>query len=89
MQWTELIKLSDSQFKRLVGVKRITFNKMVEAIKHFHVQRPTNRGRPSTISLENQLLIMLMYYREYRTFFHIGRSCGLSESNGLSYNSQA
>ena len=52
MQWTELIKLSDSQFKRLVGVKRITFNKMVEAIKHFHVQRPTNRGRPSTISLE-------------------------------------
>ena len=80
MQWTELHKLSDSQFKRLVGVKRTTFNKMVEILNLSHEQRPSNRGRPSTICIEDQLLIMLMYYREYRTFFHIAVAYGISEA---------
>jgi len=80
MQWTEVIKLSDSQFQRLVGVKRGTFLKMVETIEFQSRQRTSNRGRPSSISLENQLLIMLMYYREYRTFFHISVAYGISEA---------
>lgn len=80
MQYSELIKLSDSQFQRLVGVKRGTFNKMLETIGFQAKERITKRGRPSTISTENQLLIMLMYYREYRTFFHISTTYGISEA---------
>jgi hypothetical protein len=80
MQWTEVSKLSDSQFQRLVGVKRTTFIRMVETIGFQHQQRVSNRGRPSSISIENQLLIMLMYYREYRTFFHISVAYGISEA---------
>jgi Helix-turn-helix of DDE superfamily endonuclease len=80
MQWTEVSKLSDSQFQRLVGVKRTTFIKMFETILFQSKQRVSNRGRPSSISIENQLLIMLMYYREYRTFFHISVAYGISEA---------
>jgi len=80
MQWSEVSKLSDSQFQRLVGVKRTTFSKMLETIVFHGQQRVSNRGRPSSISVENQLLIMLMYYREYRTFFHISVTYGISEA---------
>lgn len=30
--------------------------------------------------MEDQLLLTLMYYREYRTQFHIGAAYGISES---------
>ena len=80
MQWSEVSKLSDSQFQRLVGVKRTTFSSMLETIVFHNQQRVSNRGRPSSICLENQLLIMLMYYREYRTFFHISVTYGISEA---------
>ncbi len=30
---------------------------------------------------ENQVLMTLEYLREYRTYFHIGQSWGLDESN--------
>jgi hypothetical protein len=37
-------------------------------------------GRPGKISLEDQLLMTLEYWREYRTYFHIGQSWGVNES---------
>jgi hypothetical protein len=80
MQWKEVGKLSDNQLQRLVGVKRNTFVKMLEVIDLQSKQRLNNRGRPSSITVENQLLIMLMYYREYRTFFHISVTYGISEA---------
>lgn len=80
MQWKEVSKLSDSQFQRLVGVKRNTFTKMLEVVGLKQKQRISNRGRPSRIAIENQLLIMLMYYREYRTFFHISVAYSISEA---------
>ncbi len=30
-------------------------------------------GKPNTLSVENQLLMVLEYWREYRTYFHIGQ----------------
>ena len=37
-------------------------------------------GRPPKLSREDQLLMTLMYWREYRTQFHIGQAYDLSES---------
>jgi hypothetical protein len=37
-------------------------------------------GRPNTLSVEDRVLMMLEYNREYRTYFHIGQSYGVSES---------
>ena len=37
-------------------------------------------GRPPTLSRADQLLMTLMYWREYRTQFHIAGTYGVSES---------
>jgi hypothetical protein len=38
-------------------------------------------GRPPKLSRADQLLMALMYWREYRTQFHIARAYGVSESS--------
>jgi len=80
MRWKQVNNLSDSQFQRATGVKRATFNQMLLAVNEFNHQRLHNRGRPSQLSTEDQLLIMLMYYREYRTFLHISITYDISEA---------
>ena len=37
------------------------------------------RGPKPKLCVEDELLMMLMYYREYRSFLHIGTTYGLSE----------
>jgi DNA-directed RNA polymerase specialized sigma subunit len=39
-----------------------------------------NRGGQPKLSTEDQLLIALEYWREYRTYFHIAQSWGVHES---------
>ncbi len=53
---------------------------MLEALKtrECHKRRP---GRPSKLSLEDQLPLTLSYWREYRTLFHIATSYGVHESS--------
>lgn len=83
MLWKNLpSSLSKSQFQRLTGVKRRTFDKMVfivTTVKQRRRKHP-NRGHKSELSIEDQLLMMLMYYREYRTYMHIAVDYGISES---------
>ena len=84
MFWNDLQTKSGGVFKRLTGVKHSTFVKMVEVIKAHtwrHRKHPT-RGRPQKTAVEDQLLMLLMYYREYRTFLHTATSFGYSESQG-------
>jgi hypothetical protein len=38
------------------------------------------RGRPHKLSIENQILVALEYWREYRTYFHISTDWAVSES---------
>ncbi|WP_307001150.1 transposase family protein [Acinetobacter baylyi] len=35
-------------------------------------------GRPPKLSLEDQILLCLSYWREYRTLFHVATSYGMS-----------
>lgn len=83
MQWKNLFsKISGSQFKRLTGVKRNTFEKMcfiVRTVKQQRRKHP-NRGKEPSLIVEDQLLMMLMYNREYRTYMHIAADYGISES---------
>ena len=37
-------------------------------------------GRPAKLSREDQLLVTLMYWREYRTQFHIAQDYGVNET---------
>lgn len=71
--------LSHSQFKRRFGVQRATFKRM---LKGLNAQRPQVRwpGRPHKLSLKDQILVALEYWREYRTYFHISTDWAVSES---------
>ncbi len=37
------------------------------------------KGRPSKLSIEDQILLYLSYWREYRTLFYVATSYGVSE----------
>lgn len=74
-------ELKDEAFRRLTGVKHATFKKIVEILTAAHIQKKSKGGRPNTLIIEDMLLMTLEYLREYRTYFHIGQSYGLSESN--------
>ena len=75
-------QITNKQFRRLTGVKRSTFEKMCFIIRTVKTQRRKHpkRGNEAKLCIEDQLLMMLMYYREYRTFMHIGTDYGISES---------
>ena len=79
MSYTELQHLSTTEFKRLCGVSRDTFAQMVEVLRP-QLERVGRRGGQNKLSTEDQLLITLEYWREYRSQFHIGTSWGLHET---------
>jgi hypothetical protein len=81
MKFENLRNISGAQFRRVTGVKRQTFDKMVEIIKDAEKVKKAKGGRPSKLSVENKVLMTLEYLREYRTYLHIATSYGLSESN--------
>ena len=76
----ELQKLSPTHFRRLTGVKRETFEQMVVILLEEQNKRYRKAGRKGALIIEDKLLMSLEYLREYRTYFHLGRSYGLSES---------
>ena len=79
MKNKNISSLSDSVLRRRTGVKKKTFTLMIEIIKKFEKENKKSR-RPKKLSVEERLLMTLEYLREYRTYFHISQSYGISES---------
>lgn len=79
MTYEQLKHLKPSTFKRRCGVQPETFEQMVDLLRP-HLDRRGKRGGQCKLSVEDQLLVVLEYWREYRTQFHIATSWGLSES---------
>ena len=80
MKFKTLEKLDNQRFRRLTGVKKKTFHKMVIILKTEDNLKKRRGGRKNKVSIEDMLLMTLEYLREYRTYFHIGQSYGISES---------
>lgn len=79
MNYEDVKNLKPGDFKRLFGVTKETFAAMCEVVvetKQLH-----RHGRKSNLSIENQVLLTLSFWREYRTMFHLGRDWQLHESN--------
>ncbi len=79
MRYEKARDLEEGDFKRLCGVKKETFVTMCEVVREV-LSRET-RGRRSRLSVEDQVLLTLGYWREYRRMFHLGQDFGLHESN--------
>lgn len=80
MRYDCLKEFKDEEFRRLTGVKRPTFEKMVGILKEAEFSKKSLGGRPNKLSIEDQLLMALEYIREYRTYFHVAASYQVSES---------
>lgn len=76
MRYETIEHLKDSDFKRLTGVQRKTFDEMLKVVE----KGLRDFGRPTKLNRADQLLMTLMYWREYRTEFHIAQSYGISEA---------
>lgn len=73
--------LAREDFRRQKGVYPETFTKMAEILRAAHARKKAKGGRPNKLKVEDMLMMALEYWREYRTYFHIGLDYGLSESN--------
>jgi hypothetical protein len=80
MSYEQVKNLDSVEFKRLCGVTSGTFTQMVKVVAAEKVLAKKS-GRPSKLSIEDQVLMTLEYWREYRTHFHMSVGWGLDESN--------
>ena len=81
MGYEKLKGCEGEEFRRLTGVKKTTYSKMVEILKEAEREKKSRGGKPNVLSMEDRLLMALEYMREYRTYFHIGTSYGIAESS--------
>lgn len=80
MRYESLKEFKDEDFRRLTGIKRSTFEKMVEILKEAEKKKKNIGGKPNKLIVEERLLMALEYIREYRTYFHVAASYQISES---------
>lgn len=76
MRYETIQTLKDEDFKRSTGVSHEMFEKMLAVVR----KGLRDFGRTPKLSRADQLLLTLMYWREYRTEFHIGLTYGVSEA---------
>ena len=81
MKYEMIATYPNSKFRRITGVKRTTFTKMVNILQDAYTIKHLRRGRKPKLCIEDMLLAALEYLREYRTYAHIAASFGINESN--------
>lgn len=81
MKFEQIKEESPDDFRRLTGIKRTTFDVMVSLLSDAECALKAHGGKPNKLSIADRLLMTLEYLREYRTYFHISRSYGISESS--------
>ncbi|SPM45177.1 IS5 family transposase ISOt6 [Orientia tsutsugamushi] len=81
MKLDQIKELGDEKFRRLTGVRKRTFAKMVDILRKAEGLKKSKGGRKNKLNLEEQLLMALEYLREYRTYFHIGQNYVISKSS--------
>jgi hypothetical protein len=71
--------MNRNRFKRRTGVYPEIFQEMKEEFQAWHLKKK-KRGRPSALTLEEQVLMTLEFWREYRTFSHLADDWNIHES---------
>jgi len=83
----EQYKQNPKDFTRLVGLDLKTFETVEKKLSAHIAQylddhRISKRGRKSTIPLSDQLLLTLLYVRNYQTYLHLSKTYHITESYG-------
>ena len=80
MKYEQIKDESEDAFRRLTGIKRTTFDVIINILREAETLLKAQGGKPNKLVIADRLLMSLEYLREYRTYFHISRSYGISES---------
>jgi len=75
MRYADLQNIIPAKFKRLTGVSPQTFEQMLDVLR----QSWSDFGRPPKLSRQDQRLLALSYWREYRSLAHIAATYEVSE----------
>lgn len=59
-------------------VKKLVFGLMLEGLEE-REKKKTKTGRPAILSLEEQLVLTLEFYREYRSHYHLALEWNIDE----------
>ena len=81
MKYETIKEYGEGKFRRITGIKRETYHRMVEILKRAYTVKHKRKGQHAKLSIEDMLLAALEYLREYRTYAHIAASYGIAESN--------
>jgi Helix-turn-helix of DDE superfamily endonuclease len=82
MTWEKISKLQGKKFRRYTGIYRSVYEEMLDCVKRIKTNRrkhPT-KGVESALSIEDQVLITVMYWREYRDQYHLAVDFGISQT---------
>lgn len=72
-------KLKEKKFKRRFGVRKKTYFLLVKIVNNA-LKKKKSIGRKTKLNPQQQVLVTLEYFREYRTYFHIAQDWNVSES---------
>jgi hypothetical protein len=61
------MELTDKDFKQIIGVEKETFDSMLDILRDAYAEKHKRGGRPSKLSMEDQLFMSLKYWRQYVT----------------------
>lgn len=75
-----IAKLKVNDYQRIFGVTKSVFEKMLDALGKSYENEHRKGGHPCKLSLLDKLVIMLGYYRDYRTMENIAFDYGVSKS---------
>ncbi len=81
----EKIAAKPKSFLRLYGLSYALFEILLGKVARYidsqkQAHPVSKRGKKSTLSLADQLLLTLIYLRQYHTFLSLGHQFGISES---------
>jgi transcriptional antiterminator len=82
MKWETISQLQGKKFRRYTGIYRCVYDEMLSCVRNVKSKQrkhPT-KGVSSTLSIEDQLLMVVMYWREYRDQEHLAIDYGISQS---------
>ena len=73
-------KFKEEDYQKIFGIKKNTFDKMLKLLNEAYRIEHLRGGHPPKLSVLNRLVIMLSYYRDYRTMENIAFEYGVAKS---------
>lgn len=82
MKWSSISALQGKKFRRYTGINRRVFDEMVECARasKSNKRKHPSKGVSSPLSIEDQVLLTVMYWREYRSQEHLAVDFGIGQS---------